>query len=74
MKKRSSWGVTLGPELVQANGNLPLKAAWDIDELHHPPSPAAVRWLFIGSYACFAVTLLLAAIILGADVLAGIGG
>jgi hypothetical protein len=57
---RSSWGLTLGPQLVQANQGLPLQSAWDIDELREVPSAASVTWNLAGSAGCFVVTIVLA--------------
>jgi hypothetical protein len=60
---RSSWGGTLGPELVKANDGRPLSSAWEIEELGEPPSEARVRWLLTGSGGCFAAVCVCALIV-----------
>ncbi len=60
---RSSWGTTLGPNLVQANHGWPLSAAWSIEELRNPPSAALVNGLLVGSASCFGAVLILAAVL-----------
>lgn len=55
--KRSSWGATLGPELRESNGDRPLNAAWDLDDLGTPPSQAMITAIYATSYACFGVAL-----------------
>lgn len=61
--RRSSWGATLGPELRKSNGDRPLNAAWDLDDLGTPPSPGMIAAIFATSYACFGVALALALIV-----------
>ncbi len=63
-QKSTSWGVTLGPNLVQANNGLPLKAAWDIDELRYVPSEEMVKGLYIAAMCCSAATILMSLIVI----------
>ncbi len=59
----SSWGVTLGPELVKANPGCTLSSAWSIEELRAPPGAATVTALLTGSECCLAAVLILALIV-----------
>ena len=60
---RSSWGMTLGSELVEANQGCQLSSAWSIEELREPPSAALVTGMLAGSNGCFAAVVMLAMII-----------
>jgi hypothetical protein len=57
---RSSWGATLGPELVKTNGGRRLVAAWEIKEMRKPPSTASVMGLLASSAACLTAVIVLA--------------
>ena len=59
----SSWGMTLGPKLVQANAGRPLSSAWLVEEMSEPPSADLVTGILAGSAGCFAATLILATIV-----------
>ena len=67
---RSSWGATLGPELVKSNQNAPLKAAWSVFEIRNPPTQEFINYVFITSYTAFGFVLLIAAIVFGKDLAA----
>ncbi len=67
---RTSWGATLGPEMVKANNGAPLKAAWSIHELRNPPSAETVKYVYIGSYATFSVALLIAIVVVFKELVA----
>jgi hypothetical protein len=60
---RSSWGTTLGPNLVQANHGCPLSSAWSIEEMREPPSAAELMATFAGGVACLVTVLILALIV-----------
>jgi hypothetical protein len=57
---RTSWGVTLGPKLVEANRGRSLGPAWWIEEMREPPSEVKVDALLTGSLACFVAVWVLA--------------
>jgi hypothetical protein len=59
----SSWGMTLGPKLVEANPGCQLSAAWQIEELREPPSAARVTGSLAASAACFTAVIILALIV-----------
>lgn len=60
---RSSWGATLGPDLVKHSDGRPLNAAWEIEELREPPTEAELRGYYLASYVSYGLTLLLAVIV-----------
>jgi hypothetical protein len=60
---RSSWGLTLGPKLVEANQGRQLSSAWWIEEMREPPSAALVTGILAGSVGCLAAVLILALIV-----------
>lgn len=53
VERRTSWGATLGPKLVEANQGRALDSAWWIEEMREPPTQAKVDTLLTGSLACF---------------------
>ncbi len=57
----SGWGATLGPNLIKANQDLPLKSAWKIDEMRRPPNASVVAAIWYSSVVTFAAALALAA-------------
>lgn len=61
---RSSWGTTLGPNLIKANQGCLLSSAWEVQELSTPPSAAFVTGIFTGSAGCFAAVFILGIIVL----------
>jgi hypothetical protein len=61
---RTSWGLTLGPEIVKSNQGIPLEAAWDIRELRDVPSESTVFALCAAAVGCLAATLLFAGLAL----------
>lgn len=63
-KPRSSWGMTLGPELTKSNPGHELSSAWDVEEITKPPTHEYVMGLFVGSILCLAAVPLLAIIFL----------
>jgi hypothetical protein len=56
---RTSWGATLGPNLVQANDGLPLTAAWEIEDAGVSLTAMQVHWLQYGEIACFVGVMVL---------------
>ena len=58
--RESSWGGTLGAELVKSNPGGQLSTAWSIEEVREPPSEAQVTWSLAGGVACFVTVLVLA--------------
>lgn len=64
---RSSWGATLGPEMVKANGGAALKSAWSIHAPRNPPSAEFVKYIYVASYAAFGAALLMVAIVVVKD-------
>jgi hypothetical protein len=60
---RTSWGLTLGPELEKANDGLTLRSAWHIEELREPPRAEVVAALLTGAITCFVTVLLCSAIV-----------
>jgi hypothetical protein len=60
---RSSWGATLGPEMVKANDGAPLKSAWSIHAPRSPPSAQFVKYIFVSSYAAFGAALAIAGLV-----------
>ncbi|QJW94273.1 hypothetical protein [Frigoriglobus tundricola] len=62
--KRSFWGLDLGPKLTEANGQRPLTAAWDIEEMSEPPSAEEVFWWLMIADFFFGTTLLVVVILL----------
>jgi hypothetical protein len=60
---RTSWGATLGPELVKANGGRRLVSAWEIKEMRKPPGAAWVMGLLISSAVCLTAVMVLAPVI-----------
>jgi hypothetical protein len=61
---RTSWGLTLGPEIVKSNQGVPLTAAWSIEELREVPSESAVFFWCAGAVGCLAATFLFAGLAL----------
>ncbi|MEQ8787490.1 MAG: hypothetical protein RIC55_14395 [Pirellulaceae bacterium] len=61
--QRTSWGTTLGGELIRANDGCPLSSAWYIEELRETPTAAHVQSLLLGSTACFTAVLVLSAVL-----------
>ena len=55
----SSWGTTLGPNLLKSNPGCQLSSAWSVEEMRKPPSKALIDGLLAGSYACFLGVILL---------------
>ncbi|HEX3313489.1 MAG TPA: hypothetical protein VHR72_01305, partial [Gemmataceae bacterium] len=63
-ERRTSWGTSLGSELVQANQGLPLDAAWNIDDLREIPSETEVSAWHFSAFGCLIATILLAGLAL----------
>ena len=61
---RTSWGLTLGPEIVKSNQGIPLEAAWSIEELREVPSESSVFALCAAGVGCLAATFLFAGLAL----------
>lgn len=60
-KPSTGWGMTLGPNLVSANGDLPLNAAWNIEQTRRRPLPElamAIKFATIGIYVLAVVVSL----------------
>ncbi len=55
--QRSNWGSTLGPQLVEANQNLPLTSAWELEDVSKPPN---AEGYLIGSAVSFSLVVLIA--------------
>ena len=60
---QSGWGTTLGPELIRANHDRRLQAAWSIDEMRVRPSAETVRGLLIASTCSFSSIFLFAMVL-----------
>jgi hypothetical protein len=48
---------------MQANPGSDLPSAWVIDELSEPPSAAQVQGIYLGSAACYALSIALAIVV-----------
>jgi hypothetical protein len=71
--ERTSWGTTLGPELVKSNQGATLTSAWNIEELRQPPSAGIVNTVLWGSYALLGLTMILALAVFGTGRVGGKG-
>lgn len=67
----SRWGMTLGPNLVAANNDLPLHSAWLISEMRHPPRADVVEVLRILALGTFVVATVMSLVIVGRGIVLG---
>jgi hypothetical protein len=60
---RTSWGTVLYDNLVNSNKKMPLKAAWEVEDLREPPSETEVFLSWLLGVGCMSATILLAGLI-----------
>jgi hypothetical protein len=63
-KLRSSWGMTLGPELTKSNPGYELSSAWDVEEITKPPTYEYVMGIFVVSILCLTAVPIFAIVFL----------
>ena len=72
--RRSSWGATLGPELVKANQNAPLASPWSVHQPREPVTEGFVNGVFTSAYITFGLVIAIALVVFGKDLIASISG